>query len=178
MFMPMKGRLSISHTGFTILELLITVAVAGVLLAIAIPGFQSMMANNRVSQYSNEFLTALNLTRSEAVKRGKRVTLCRSSNSTSCTTTAGGWESGWVMFVDENNDGLFVSNDVIQQHSALDTPFTLNGDANTADYISFSKNGTARKLDNSMLAGQLSLSLEGVNRTIKLAGTGKTSVTY
>lgn len=178
MFVHMRAKRIIIPNGFSLLELLITVAVGGVLVAIAVPGFQSLMTNNRVNQYSNEFLTALNLTRSEAVKRGNRVTLCRSFNGTSCTTTAGGWESGWVIFEDENNDGLFDSNDVIQQHSGLDSLLTLNGDANTADYISFSKNGTARKLDNSMQAGQLSLTLAGVNRTIRLAGTGKTNVTY
>lgn len=84
--------------GFTLVELLVTVAVLGVLLAVAVPSFTDMMRNNRSLAAANELVSALNAARSEAIKRGARVSLCPSTNGTSCSGTA--WQSGWIVFFD------------------------------------------------------------------------------
>lgn len=87
-----------SH-GFTLIELMITLSIAAIVLALGVPSFQEMMRNNRAATHMNEFTSALNLARSEAIKRGQRVALCPSINQTSCTG-ASDWEDGWIVFVD------------------------------------------------------------------------------
>ena len=89
--------------GFTLIELIITVAIVAILLAIGVPSFQEMMRNNRVAAHTNDRLSSLNLARSEAIKRGVRVSLCKSSDGLSCATT-GDWTQGWIVFVDTDND--------------------------------------------------------------------------
>jgi type IV fimbrial biogenesis protein FimT len=59
------------NTGFTLLELMITIAIAGILVGVAIPSFTSIITSNRLTAYANELVTALNLARNEAVKRGR-----------------------------------------------------------------------------------------------------------
>jgi type IV fimbrial biogenesis protein FimT len=83
--------------GFTLIELIITMTIAAIVLAIGVPSFQGMMRNNRAAAHMNEFISALNLARSEAVKRGVNVGLVPN----------GGWAGGWTVFVDTNaNLGL------------------------------------------------------------------------
>jgi type IV fimbrial biogenesis protein FimT len=60
--------------------------------------------NSRVTTLSNDYLTALNLARSEAIKRGSRITICKSANGSSCVTT-GTWAQGWLVFEDCNGNG-------------------------------------------------------------------------
>lgn len=84
---------------FTIIELLITVTILAVLVATAIPSFRTLIANNRSTSLANEFFVALNAARSEAIKRGARVSLCASSDGAGCTA-AGTWQDGWIVFVD------------------------------------------------------------------------------
>ena len=88
--------------GFTLIELIVTVAVFGVLVALAVPNLHSFTRNNRLTSQINNFVTALQITRSEAVKRGSHVVLCASSNQTQCNTT--NWEQGWIVFLDGSND--------------------------------------------------------------------------
>lgn len=92
------------NRGFTLIELMVTLAVAAILLTVGVPAFQEMLRGNRAATHANEFLTALNFTRSEAIKRGRNISLCPSSNQTACG--GANWAVGWIAFVDADNDGV------------------------------------------------------------------------
>lgn len=87
------------NRGFTLIELMITLAVAAVVLGIALPSFTQMMRNNNSIAIGSELSAALNYARSEAVKRSKRVSICASSDGLSCLA-ANNWGQGWLVFVD------------------------------------------------------------------------------
>jgi type IV fimbrial biogenesis protein FimT len=93
--------MKIAHThrntsGVSIIEVLIVVAIAAILTGIAIPAFNVFIGNTRTSTIANEFVSALNLARSEALKRGQDVYVCRSSDGTSCAAS-GAWGQGWLV---------------------------------------------------------------------------------
>ena len=170
----MERNFNKEQQGFTLIELMVTVSLVGILLAFAIPSLRDMVSNDRVTSNSNEFVTSLSLTRSEAVKRGSRVTMCRSSNGTSCLG-AGDWQVGWVIFVDENNDGAFVAADILQIHDPLATSVTLPGVGVIGSYVSFIGNGSAQKTDGTAQSGVMTLSMNGKTRTITLTSVGRLS---
>jgi len=173
----MKRNYSNTQDGFTLLELMITVAIAGILLGVGVPSLRNMMINNRVTSYSNDFTSSLYLTRSEAVKRGTRVTMCKSTNGTACAA-GGDWQQGWVIFEDDNSDGAFAANDVIQVHEAFATNVTLTGAGATGAYVSFIANGTAQTTSGIAQAGTMTVSMSGNTRTITLTSVGRVSVTH
>lgn len=92
----------VNNFGFTLIELMVTIALAAIILTQAVPSFNALVQNNRLISQKNEFISALNLARSEALKRGVRVTVCASTDRTSCDTT--NWEKGWIIFSDRNGD--------------------------------------------------------------------------
>jgi len=81
---------------------MITVAVFAILAAIAIPNFRDMIVRNQLSTLSNELMAALQYARSEAINRRGTVTVCRSGDGVDCSV--GGWEQGWIVFQDRNNN--------------------------------------------------------------------------
>lgn len=85
-------------SGFTLLELLVTLAVAAIVLVAGVPSYFSIVQNNRAATQANELVTALSIARSEAVRRGARVGICQSDDGTTCGSA--GWEQGWIVFVD------------------------------------------------------------------------------
>lgn len=96
--------------GFTLVELMVTLAVGIIILGIGIPAFTGMMASNRTTGYANELIGALRLARSEAVKRGEGVTVCASnSGNTACSGT--NWQNGWLVFTDPDNDRSYAAAD-------------------------------------------------------------------
>lgn len=82
--------------GFTLFELIVTVAIAAIILSLGIPGFRSVIQNNRATTHTNDLVTALNLGRSEATRRAAAITVCSSVNGASCS---GGndWSTGWIV---------------------------------------------------------------------------------
>ncbi|TCO76309.1 GspH/FimT family pseudopilin [Chromatocurvus halotolerans] len=89
-----------SH-GFTMIELMVTLVVLGILLGVGIPSFNAIMLNSRTSGVANDLTSAINLARSEAVKRAAPVRVCPSSNPLDTTPTCSGtWSDGWIVSVD------------------------------------------------------------------------------
>lgn len=99
--------------GFTLIELLTTIVVAGLILTIGLPAFMDTVQNNRLSAKINELVTDFNLARSEALKRGKFVTLCKPNTSATACDDSAGWRDGWIVFADDNGNGSVDSSDVI-----------------------------------------------------------------
>jgi type IV fimbrial biogenesis protein FimT len=104
--------------GFTLIELMVTLALAVILLALAVPSFRNTVQNNRATTTANELLTALSTARSEAIKRNETISLCSSANGTSCASSTN-WATGWIML-----DG---SGSVLRVWSAPDGSPTITG---------------------------------------------------
>ena len=107
------------------MELMVTIAIAAILIGIAIPSFTSTIASNRLTTSANELVTALNLARSEAVKRGQQVVVSKTGTN---------WENGWQVFVDIDRstpakENVFDAGTDIQLrvYSALPSSYTLMG---------------------------------------------------
>jgi type IV fimbrial biogenesis protein FimT len=89
--------------GFTLVELLITIVVLTILLAAGVPAFQSFIKNNRVTGQANDLISAIQLARSEALKRGENIVVCASSDQATCTGKDT-WTDGWIVFSDLDRD--------------------------------------------------------------------------
>ena len=87
----MKSR----HTGFTLIELVITIALLGILLAWAIPNVRSFIKNARIVSVTNELVADIGLARQEAQRRGRTVQICTSSDGTTCSGID--WMDGWII---------------------------------------------------------------------------------
>ncbi len=127
-------------SGFTLLELIVAISIAGILMAMAIPSFSDMMRNNRLTTYANELVTSLNIARSEAVKRGITVYVRKIGG------TATYWsDSGWNVFVDNNGNKTFETgtDDLLRTYDKLPSKFILAGNGGIVNYITYQSDGTS-----------------------------------
>ena len=116
------------NSGFTLLELIVTVAVVSITMAFAIPSMTSFTQNDRLTTNINTLVGHLGLARSEAIKRSQKVSICISSDSATCTGT--NWEEGWIVYIDADADDSFTENVVtgeviLRAQQALDGANTM-----------------------------------------------------
>ncbi len=128
----------IRNRGMTAVELLFTMAIAALVLALAVPNFRDFVQNNRAAEEANALVGALALARSEAVTRGIPVTVCSSTDSETCAEV-NDWSTGWIVFTDI--DALAEVNDDDVVIRAL--PELRNGSELTADasFVTYTANG-------------------------------------
>jgi len=95
---------SYRQSGFTLVELMITVAVLAILLALALPSFQASIRSNRVATTSNELLGSLSLARTEAIRGLGAAGVCASDDGAACTATTD-WANGWIVWREDRAAG-------------------------------------------------------------------------
>jgi type IV fimbrial biogenesis protein FimT len=117
-----------NHSGFTLIELMVTLALAVILLTLAIPNFRTMILDNRLVAVANRYLADANLARSEAIKRGVAVQI---------VANTGGWTQGWSVKLASAGTVIKVA-DPLKDNVTLTvngggavTPFTFNADGSS-----------------------------------------------
>jgi type IV fimbrial biogenesis protein FimT len=171
--------------GLTLIELMMSVAVAAILLALAAPNFREAINKNRLSSAASELTSAVQLARAEAVRSNRRVALCRSADGSSCDSSASTW-GGWILFVDTDADGLRDNTEPVVKSGTFDAPLTVLSSANIAaagERITFRGDGTARAADGvTLLTGILAVCVVTAEpaqnvREVSLAFGSRTTVT-
>ncbi|MBL7004169.1 MAG: GspH/FimT family protein [Gammaproteobacteria bacterium] len=106
------------NSGFTLLELMLTMLIVVIVTTLAAPSMQSFVKNERLTSQINIVISHLMLARSEALKRNQSVILCASDNATACTTSNA--KEGWIVFVDvDASGGLTGTDEVIKVQQEL-----------------------------------------------------------
>jgi len=129
--MIFEVELIMREKGFTLIELMITLAIAAILLTVAVPSFQSLIENNRLATNVNQVITILHYLKSEAVKRNVAVSLCAGNPNNGCACNPGPgcnatWKNGYIVFTDPNvNCTVDQGDQILQAREGIRGDYTI-----------------------------------------------------
>ncbi|SEK68671.1 type IV fimbrial biogenesis protein FimT [Pseudoxanthomonas sp. GM95] len=129
--------------GFTLLELMVAIAIAAILLSLALPSFQSTMRSNRLATTSNQFIAAIALARSDAIKTTRATGICGSTDGAACAAD-GTWTGGFLVWQDTNRDGAKNTGEAVLNYSPLtaaNMTAAVTGSAGTPARLLFDARG-------------------------------------
>ena len=131
--------MKIRQSGFTLVELLITVAIAAILLSLAAPNFREMLVKRSVQAAAETLASDMRFARSEALKRSTRTLVCRSTDGANCSATVNGsWSDGWIVFVDsDGSGGVTAGDDLIRVQQVLPNIASITSVTPTSTLISY-----------------------------------------
>lgn len=161
--------------GVTLVELLTTLAVFSILLVMAVPGYGFLVNNSRLASLTNHLTGALSYARSEAIKRGTRVSLCKSSSANAISPvceTDSGWQDGWLVFVDQGVIGEFEGSDrllSVQSHKPDNIDVSTT---NFSTYASYLPSGVSQG-PTYLATGSFHICLAGNKRSLIINSTGR-----
>lgn len=133
----------IKQHAFTLVELMVTLAVLGISLMIAVPSFLSYSRSNRTVSETNSLVGALNFARSEATKRSANVSVCTSADGLTCVSGIG-WTTGWIVFVNTDNDDpaqVDGGEEILRVYGAIAPGNTLTVSPALVDFVTYRANG-------------------------------------
>lgn len=105
------NRFYSNSIGFTLVELVVTIAVAAILVTVAVPNFRVFVQNSRISTQANDLISDISLARSEAIKSGANASLCTSTAGASCNGS-GNWTTGRLAWTDTNNNNALDAGEI------------------------------------------------------------------
>lgn len=148
------------NKGFTLVELLITLTIAALLLAIAAPAFSGWTNKQRLRSAGYDLLNDLQMARNEAVKRATRVTLNNGD---------GDWQSGWEIFVDSNENGNRDSGEpLLLSRPAYADALTISGNSTVSQHIGYVASGETRQPGGGLLMGTLTLCASHTDKALEV----------
>jgi type IV fimbrial biogenesis protein FimT len=172
--------------GFTLIELMVTISLIAILLALAVPSLQNLVRKAQLRSTTQELAAALVYARSEAIKRGLPVTMCKSANpeatSPSCSTDAS-WQTGWLVFVDRDEDrvadyGEVPPDEALRVGGPYAAALTISPDDTQAafrDFVRYLPGGLSSGKDG-QASGSLCIRLQDQSRRLEIGSTGHVSV--
>jgi type IV fimbrial biogenesis protein FimT len=161
-------------SGFTLVELMIALTLVGLLLLVALPGFRNWIAAYELRSTAEQLANSLMLARTEAIRRGHRVNLCKSTDRLRCADT-GDWDRGWLLFADVDRDGQIGSDDVPLRAEDVAAPdITIRANRPLEAYVSYTSLGHARLLSGALQMGTFVVCRPGQNAIhVVLANSGR-----
>jgi len=151
---------SAGSRGFTLIELLVTISIVAILASLAVPAFNEAMLGGKLTSLANNFVASAQFARSEAIKRNAAVTLCASSDGSTCT---GAWKDGWV---------VRAGGTVVYSQTKFPSGFVLSGNVTS---ISFQPTGVGATAANLTLC-RATPTIGSQQRTIQVSVTGRPDV--
>jgi len=127
--------------GLTLIELLVTIIVLSILLAVAMPNFSSLIDDQRLKNAASDLYAALVYARSEAIKRNHFVAICAKNTASDGCLNATDWAKGWIVFLDSDGDGApNAASDIIKKQDEI-AAIAFSGPSGT---VSYTGNGQLR----------------------------------
>lgn len=166
--------------GMTLPELMVVVALVAVLSMLAAPALSAALEASRLRAVAQGLLYGLHYGRSEAIKRGGRVVLCKSGDGNNCANL-GGWEQGWLVFHDVNNNALRDSNEPVLLHEQGPGPaYRISGNLKIQSYVSYTPLGNISMTNGAIQAGTLTICRAGAGasegRQIVISNSGRARI--
>ncbi len=134
-----------TQTGFTLYELLTTMLIVGVILAIGVPNMQSFRQNARMTATANDLHSSFHLARSEAARAKTNITICATADSATAVPVCGGeLEAGWIVFEDRNGDIAVNGADAVLRRFGAVAEGIIITTPGPDDYFSYASTGLGR----------------------------------
>ncbi len=172
-----RGARSRSCLGLTLIEICVALAVLGILVTMALPTWRTWIERQELALRAQTLASAFTRARTEAIRRGFRVNVCKSPDGRTCAD-AGDWSDGWILHVDAQALGHPADGEPpIARDPPPGAPILVDGNAPVDDYVSFTPLGEARKLNGALQMGTFTVCRHGHDALhVVLAATGRVRV--